>query len=123
MASIVLVLLSGIVILIKFTLKSATLKKSTFSIYFKSFFTHIQLLFLVSSFKLEWPTQVQKFFKTTSSVSETPEDWYSLDCVVQNFYKNDTDRFYFYLGIYFTLPIAGMLISILFWRLRYRKRN
>ena len=83
------IIIFGIFIVVKITLKTATQKKSTFSIYFKLILNHVQLVFLVSSFKLEWPTQVKKFFKTTSSVSETPEDWYSLDCVVRDIYSND----------------------------------
>ena len=50
---------AGILLLIKFTLSSNKKGGSEFSALFKVLTNHVQMLALVLSFELEWPSQIQ----------------------------------------------------------------
>ena len=56
--------------MVRSTLNSAAQPKNLTSVYMKILMNHFQLILLVSSFNFKWPSQLEGFFASSSTVSE-----------------------------------------------------
>ena len=74
---------------------------------------------LLASFRFDWPPEVLNFFSFFQSVTDAPQQLFSLDCLFQEISKQP--RFYNILICYWILPILGAILLGLFWvcRLNY----
>ncbi len=77
-----LLTVAALVLLVKYTLKSAKEEKSPFSIYLRVLINHFQLIFLTSTFDLSWPDQVSSLYAASEPVANVSQKIISLDCFI-----------------------------------------
>ena len=63
------------------TLSSAAKEKSMLSVYMKITLNHLQLLVIVSTFELDWPSVIKNMFNSAKPVSSISTQYISLDCL------------------------------------------
>ena len=75
---------------------------------------------LVSSFDLDWPSEVEQFLNSSQSVADTPQEFFSFDCFIQTSIGRPIKRYFLYLISYFSLPLLAALLISAFWHLKIR---
>ncbi|CAG9330610.1 unnamed protein product [Blepharisma stoltei] len=101
-------------IMVKTTRNSAYKPKSVQSIYIKIFVNYLQIVMLVTTFDLQWPSSVTQLFSIQNDTGSVSEQVFSFDCFLDTGQGND--QVYFNkLIIMSIIPAIIGLISILFW--------
>ncbi len=68
--------------MIRGTLKGASKKKSSTSVFYKILLNHIQIVVLTASFDFKWPPMVVQYFSASKPVGEVTSQIISIDCFV-----------------------------------------
>ncbi|CAG9330612.1 unnamed protein product [Blepharisma stoltei] len=106
------VLICGI--MVKTTRNSAYKPKSVQSIYIKIFVNYLQIVMLVTTFDLQWPSSVTQLFSIQNDTGSVSEQVFSFDCFLDTGQGND--QVYFNkLIIMSIIPTIIALVSIIFW--------
>ena len=88
--------------------------KGGFSVLFKLLISHLQVLGLVLSFDLQWPLEVVRLLHFSQRLASSPGAILSFDCFLhQDALPAPLTRFYLYLLLKWSLPLAGILLSSL----------
>ena len=95
--------------------------KSVFSVYSRLALNHCQFLMLLASFRFDWPSAVKSFFQLFQSVTDSPHELFSLDCLLAAF--SPLPPFYNLLLLQMCLPLIGTLAITLFFCVRARLRR
>eukprot|EP00347_Sterkiella_histriomuscorum_P012735 403367418 len=93
-------------------------KESETSITIRILLNYFHILTSASSFNLDWPVYVQKFFGIYSAVGETAESFISFDCFLQDtgFTEPGSSTYYFKVLVIVVLPLAlGIIFFIVFF--------
>jgi hypothetical protein len=104
------------------TLRSAHRPAALHSIYLKILMNYLQLVLLTADYKLNWPDLVQQLFSVQSSAGGVTEQAFSVDCFLAD-NKSTSDSYYRKMTIIVLLPIALVLLSVLFWTIIAIKRK
>ncbi|CAG9324278.1 unnamed protein product [Blepharisma stoltei] len=103
-----------LVIIIKTTRKSALKPKSQISIFIKIFLNYFQMIILVSTFKLNWSSEVLSLFKIQNNADYVYQQIYSFECLFGA--NNSSNLVYFKILIMVALiPAAMLVLSLFFW--------
>jgi len=102
-----------VVIMVRSTLLSAAKPKELYSVYIKVLTNYLQLVLLITSFNLNWPSLVKQLLSSQESVGSASEQLFSFDCYLQDAFS--TEVFYQKLAIVALLPILIVVISALVW--------
>ena len=84
------------------------------------------MLVLVLTFELEWPSQVTTLMTILQPIADVSQRILSLDCLINPKSGEGLAGLkmsYFYLLLYLALPVALMMLVILFWRIRAGQRE
>ncbi|CAG9309797.1 unnamed protein product [Blepharisma stoltei] len=110
-------------IMVKSTRNSAFKPKSLTSVYIKIFMNYLQLVMLVSTFNLNWPSQVIAIFSVQNNAGSVSEQFFSFDCFLQA--GGSPDQVYYNKLIFMSLlPILVAILCLLAWCLiKCKKRN
>jgi hypothetical protein len=109
--------------MVRSTLNSAAQPKNLTSVYMKILMNHFQLILLVSSFNFKWPSQLEGFFASSSTVSEASTQIISVDCFltsakkVANLDQDYFTTFFVKLLIFALMPFLIGIASYGFWAL------
>ena len=104
------------VVLVKTTLKSAFSPKALHSIYIKIFTNYLQLVFIVTQFKLEWPTYVVQLFNIQKSAATVSDQIFSIDCYLAQKNSDDSSEgYYVKLCMVAAMPLFIFLIAYVYW--------
>jgi len=114
LAGIALGVVAIVVIMVRSTLKSAAKPKELHSVYIKILTNYLQLVLLVSSFNLNWPSLVKSLLSSQETVGSATEQLFSFDCYLDGNFTG-TDVFYQKLVIVGFLPVFIVFMSILVW--------
>jgi len=112
-----LILLAAVCILtllVWSTLRSAHRPAALHSIYLKILMNYLQLVLLTADFKLNWPEIVQQLFEVQNSAGGVTEQAFSVDCFLAD-NQSTSSSYYRKMTIMVILPIALVLLSVLFW--------
>lgn len=104
-------------IFVQTTLRTAFSPKAITSIYIKIFTNYLQLVFLTTQFKLEWPSYVLEIFNVQKSASSVSEQIFSVDCYISKDGNSEasTDTYYTKLVFLALLPFIIFIVSLIFW--------
>ncbi|OMJ91265.1 hypothetical protein SteCoe_6244 [Stentor coeruleus] len=104
-------------IFVQTTLRTAFSPKAITSIYIKIFTNYLQLVFLTTQFKLEWPSYVLEIFNVQKSASSVSEQIFSVDCYLSKDENSgsSTDAYYTKLVFLALLPFIILIVSFIFW--------
>ncbi|CAG9309860.1 unnamed protein product [Blepharisma stoltei] len=102
-------------IMVKSTRDSAFVPKSLTSVYIKIFMNYLQLVMLVTTINLNWPSLVLQVFSTQNSAGSVSDQVFSFDCFLQTS-ESDPDQYYFNELILMSLmPIGISLLALVIW--------
>ena len=101
-------------IMVSSTLKSATKATALHSIYLKILMNYLQLVVLVTEFRLEWPDPVLQLFSTQQQAGEVVQQAYSFDCLLYESYSHE-DAYYYKVAFTAVLPIGLVLVITALW--------
>jgi len=94
--------------------KNATKPTAIHSIYLKILTNYLQLVFLVTEFRLSWPQPVLDLFSAQESSGGVTEQLYSIECFLSG--NGDASKVYFEKMIFMALlPAAISVAVVLFW--------
>ncbi|CAG9309876.1 unnamed protein product [Blepharisma stoltei] len=109
-------------IMVNSTRRSAFKPTSLASIYIKIFMNYLQLVMLVTTFNLKWPSLVWKVFAIQNTAGSANDQIFSFDCFLQ--IKDEPDQYYYSKLILMSLaPLVIALVSLTVWILIYTKRK
>ncbi|CAG9330615.1 unnamed protein product [Blepharisma stoltei] len=111
---IVLVMIIVWGIMVKTTRNSAYKPKSVQSIYIKIFVNYLQLVTLMTTFHLQWPSSVSQLFSVQNDTGSVSQEFFSYDCFLDEGQGNN-QVYFSKLVIMSIIPIIIAIISILFW--------
>jgi predicted outer membrane repeat protein len=97
------------------SIKSARKHKSLHSVYLKVLMNYLQLVMLMGSFNLSWPTMTKELLNVQDSAGSFSEHLFSTDCLESDFDENEA--FYTKLVLLSATPIIFFTISSLCWLL------
>jgi len=97
------------------SIKSAGKPKSLFSVYLKSLMNYLQLVMLMGSFNLSWPTLMKEMLNVQDSAGSFSEHLLTTDCLVNDFDENQA--FYAKLIMLSSAPVVFFAISSMCWLL------
>ncbi|CAG9326025.1 unnamed protein product [Blepharisma stoltei] len=101
-------------VMVRTTRNSAYKPKAIHSVYIKIFANYLQMIMLMTTFDLSWPSLVVDLFAVQSQAGSVSEQAYSFDCFLDT--GQGMDQVYFNKLILMSLiPIVIGLISLLFW--------
>jgi hypothetical protein len=103
-----------VVIMVRSTLKSAAKPKELHSVYIKILTNYLQLVLLVSSFNLNWPSLVESLLSTQESAGSATDQLFSFDCYLDG-NSTGTDVFYQKLVIIGMLPVVIVILASCYW--------
>lgn len=103
-----------VVIMVRSTLKSAAKPKELHSVYIKILTNYLQLVLLVSSFNLNWPSLVKSLLSTQETAGSATEQLFSFDCYLDGNFTG-TDVFYQKLVIVGVLPVVIVVLAVMYW--------
>jgi hypothetical protein len=103
-----------VVIMVRSTLMSAAKPKQLHSVYIKILTNYLQLVLLVSSFNLNWPSLVKSLLSSQETVGSATDQLFSFDCYLDGNFTG-TDVFYQKLVIVGMLPVVVVLVAACFW--------
>ena len=115
---IVIIILIVIVsaVIVDSTLKTAFKPKELHSVYIKIFTNYIQLVYLVSEFKLSWPSTVTNLFAVQQDTAEVSNQLFSLECyLTADGTSEPSNSYYSKLVLMAVVPFVIFLISFLYW--------
>ncbi|TNV88143.1 hypothetical protein FGO68_gene8974 [Halteria grandinella] len=70
----------SLVIIVRSNLRAVNQEKNYLPVFFRIMLNHIQILSLTASFDLEWPQELQTFFKGIQPLSDASSQLLSIDC-------------------------------------------
>ncbi|TNV88144.1 hypothetical protein FGO68_gene4654 [Halteria grandinella] len=70
----------SLVIIVRQNLRAVNQEKNYLPVFFRIMLNHIQILSLTASFDLEWPQELQTFFKSIQPLSDASSQLLSIDC-------------------------------------------
>ncbi|CAG9311412.1 unnamed protein product [Blepharisma stoltei] len=111
---ILMVIVAGI--MVRTTQKSAYVPKSMQSIYIKIFVNYLQLVMLMSTFDLSWPSTVLEIFAVQNNAGSISDQIFSFDCFLDSG-NGQNDIYFKKLVIMAAVPIFIGFCSLLFWSL------
>eukprot|EP00359_Climacostomum_virens_P000523 CAMPEP_0204898508 /NCGR_PEP_ID=MMETSP1397-20131031/1335_1 /ASSEMBLY_ACC=CAM_ASM_000891 /TAXON_ID=49980 /ORGANISM="Climacostomum Climacostomum virens, Strain Stock W-24" /LENGTH=1022 /DNA_ID=CAMNT_0052066371 /DNA_START=57 /DNA_END=3125 /DNA_ORIENTATION=- len=103
-----------VVIMVRSTLLSASKPKELHSVYIKVLTNYLQLVLLVTSFNLNWPSLVKSLLSTQESVGSATEQLFSFDCYLDN-NSFSAEVFYQKLIVVGLMPLIIVGLSTAFW--------
>ncbi len=56
-------------------------------------------------------------------MTDSPQELFSLECLLQPSQGRPFKRFYFYAALYFCIPLVCLAAAFLVWRLKYPLRS
>jgi hypothetical protein len=113
LALIGLAVVAVVVVMVKSTLKSAAKPKELHSVYIKILANYLQLVLLLSSFNLNWPSLVKSLLSSQETAGSATDQLFSFDCFLQS--NKDIAVFYQKVLIVGSLPIVILVLTTLFW--------
>ncbi|CAG9324291.1 unnamed protein product [Blepharisma stoltei] len=107
-------LLILLTIIIKTTRKSALKPKSQTSIFIKIFLNYFQMIILVSTFKLNWSSEVLSLFNIQNNADYVYQQIYSCQCLFGT--NENSNLVYFKIIIMVALiPAIMIVLNLFFW--------
>lgn len=91
-------------------LKNATRSAAIHSIYLKILTNYLQLVFLLTEYRLSWPQHVLDLFAAQESSGGVSEQLYSIDCFLSD--NEYTSKIYFKKMAFMALLPAGIAAAI-----------
>ncbi|CAG9330614.1 unnamed protein product [Blepharisma stoltei] len=101
-------------VMVKTTRNSAYKPKSVQSIYIKIFVNYLQLVMLMTTFHLQWPSSVSQLFLVQNDTGSVSQEFFSYDCFLDEGQGNN-QVYFSKLVIMSIIPIIIAIISVLFW--------
>jgi hypothetical protein len=96
------------------TLANAAKPAAIHSIYLKILTNYLQLVFLVTEFRLDWPQPVTDLFSAQESSGGVTEQLYSIDCFLSD--NEDASKVYFKKIVFLAvLPLCIAVCIVCFW--------
>ena len=85
---------------------------------------HVQLMLIISSLKLSWPSDIDSMLSSTSSISNISTQLISFDCFIDQRNTDGTGSnaiplLYSRLIIAVTLPVIIIIVVFLIWHIKY----
>jgi hypothetical protein len=108
-----LAVVAVVVIMVRSTLKSASKPKELHSVYIKILANYLQLVLLLSSFNLNWPSLVKSLLSSQETAGSATDQLFSFDCFLQS--NKDIAVFYQKLLVMGSLPILILGLTTFFW--------
>ena len=111
-------------------LANATKPTAIHSIYLKILTNYLQLVFLVTEFRLNWPEPITGLFSAQENTGGVTEQLYSIDCFLSG--NEDASKVYFQKMVFLTvLPACIAICIVFFWaivtaktgKLQYMRRE
>lgn len=117
-------LLIYIVIIVYSTLHAVNSSKTKLNCVMRMMINHVQLMLIVSSLKLSWPSDVDAVLSSTSAISNISTQMISFDCFIDQRRTDGTGDnkiplLYSRLIIAVALPAVIIVGSFVFWHIRY----
>lgn len=101
------------VFIVATSIKSGSSRQALHSVYLKVLMNYFQLVMLMGSFNLSWPTLMKKMLDIQDSAGSFSEHMFTTDCLEDNFDENEA--FYQKLLLLSASPIVFFVISSVFW--------
>ena len=95
------------------SIKSASKPKALHSVYLKMLMNYLQLVMLMGSFNLSWPTLTKQLLDMQDSAGGFPERLFSVNCLTDNFDENKA--FFTKVALMSAVPLLFFLTSSLYW--------
>ena len=99
------------VLIVVTSIKSARKPKSLSSVYLKLFMNYLQLVMLMGSFNLSWPTLTKEMLNIQDSAGSFSEHLFTTDCLTDDFDENEA--FFTKLVLLSAAPIIFFIFSSL----------
>lgn len=113
-----------IIIIVYSTLNSANTSKTKLNCVMRMMINHVQLMLIISALKMNWPSNVDSLLSSTSSISNISTQLISFDCFIDQRNADGTGEnkiplLYSRLIIAVTIPILVIVVSFIFWHIRF----
>ena len=98
--------------------------KIALSIYMKILLNYIQMISIIQSFNLQWPSYVESYLEIFTKMGGVSTQVISPDCLLQD-YNIDVENIYIQTALILLLPFGIFLIAYIILTLSYlmRKKN
>jgi hypothetical protein len=106
------------------TINGANNKRNILGVYNRMLVNHLQMLVIIYSFDLEWPSNFVNMFQSAEPVAEAPQQFISFDCFIdkrtaENPDANSLPLYYYRVFIAAILPWGVLLLTYLTWNIIY----
>jgi hypothetical protein len=120
-----------VIILVVFTIRGANNKRNTLGVYNRVLVNHIQMLVIIYSFDLQWPTEFIDILSNSETVAQAPQQFMSFDCFIDNRGKDNPDGnslklYYWRVIIASIIPFLIVASNYIVWNiifLFYRNKD
>lgn len=118
----IILMIVVLLFLVKTTLNGAGNKRNALGVYNRIIVNHVQMVTIIYSFKLEWPSTFTDIFKSTKTASDVTQQFISFDCFIDRRTSTDMNAnpiplYYYRLFLMAALPLIIMIINSIIWNI------
>ena len=100
-----------VTLLVILTIKGSTKKRDEISVYYRILVNHFQILAIIYSFRLNWPTLFNGIFEPAEKTGEVYQQFISFDCLIDlrtddDLTANPLPLFYYRIILSFLTPFV-----------------